>query len=310
MLPSLRRISDRFVSEASAWLGTRENLGFKVISYVKPDTFNLQTGFGAGVTCIMPEGISGKIIEAQQQNRKITTIYVKDPKSSEGIAYVITIDIDRGRVDRKLSSPELLLDPWLKKQYSTHHEYLSPTFYLRSIKLFDVLDAPFLPLGGRPFGNHYEHAFLKRQEEITASFGYSRRFKSLVSCLAPQLDPETCVRFENGMHKLWEHELWMRRRIQFTEAEQVLSGARLEVTLVEVHDCGYFHDETLMEECTWTDADQNVVARGKVCCDWGDQKPSVGIYVFGEYFCREDGDRLLNCFKDKVVKDLRGTKLN
>lgn len=312
MFTAVRRISDRVVSEAAAWLGTRERLAFEYLRTVKGK--DLERYFAdfpdphVMLRRVLPDGVSQQLIKATQADRRILCIFFIDPKRAIGDEYVITIDLDRERVDRALSSPQLLLDPWLKKQYSTYHEHVSPSSYLRRIKLFDVLDAPFSPFGGRPFQDRYEHAFLKRQETITESFGYSRRFESLVSCLAPQLDPVDRMRFKSAMQNLWEHECWMRRRVSLAEAEQALYAAHLDVTLVEVEREDVMGDpETLIQECAWTDVHQNVIARGEVVRDgWSKNSDQlVGLYVFGEYFCREDGERLLKCFRERTEKDLR-----
>lgn len=311
MFSSLRRISDRFTSEAAAWLGTREKLSFEYLRTVKGK--DLEQYFAdlpdprIMFRRVLPFGLDQQLIEAVQGGRKIFCLFLIDRTPAIGGEYVITIDLDRGRVDRALSSPQLLLDPWLKKQYSTHHEYLSSSSYMRENKLLEALDASFAPFGGRPFRDHYERLFLKRQEKITALFGHSRRFESLLFYLAPKLDFETRARFKSGMHKLWEHECWMRRRVTFAEAESALSTAHLDVELVEVDRVDAMGDlEILCQRCAWTDKDQNVIAHAEVCYDvFSHQRSNVGIYVFGEYFCHEDADRLLNCFHERTETDSR-----
>lgn len=311
MFTAVRRISDRVASEAAAWLGTRERLAFEYLRTVKGK--DLERYFAdfpdphVMLRRVLPDGVSRQLIEASQMGRRILCIFLIDSRGAIGDEYVITIDLDRGRVDRALSSPQLLLDPWLKKQYSTHYEYLSSSSYMRENKFLEALDAPFAPFGGRPFRDHYERSFLKRQEKITALFGHSRRFESLLFYLAPKLDSETCARFKSGMHKLWEYECWMRRRVTFAEAESALCAARLDVELVEVDRVDVMGDpETLLQRCTWTDKDQNVIARAEVCHDvFSNQRSNVGMYVFGEYFCHEDADRLLNCFHMRTETDSR-----
>ena len=59
----VRRISDRVISEAAAWFGAHEDLGFKVISYVRPTTISVYMGESTGVTDILPKGIVDQILE-------------------------------------------------------------------------------------------------------------------------------------------------------------------------------------------------------------------------------------------------------
>ncbi len=308
----LRRVSDRFSSEASAWLGVREKLSLQLVRSVKSHELNHYfAGFPdpqIAMHRVLPDGLREKLLDAVKKDRRFLSLFLFDPKRSTGDEYILTIDTDRGRVDRELSSPSLLLDPWLKKQYTTYYEYISPTSYFHHRTFFDLLDAPFRPFGGRPFGNLYEQTFLKRQEEIAELHGYSRRFASLVYCLAPQLDSETRVRFRCGMQNLWKHECWMRRRVTFAEAEQALSAAYLHITHAEVQRKDAVGDsEVLLEQCLWTDEDGNVIARREVCCDdWGDQQLHIGIHVFGEYFCHEDAERLQKCFRKKTETGSRG----
>ncbi|MCX6715374.1 MAG: hypothetical protein NTX72_06220 [Candidatus Uhrbacteria bacterium] len=311
MLSSLRRISDRFVSEASAWLGAHERLTFEVVRCVKGD--DLERYFAnfpdphVMLRRVLPNGISQQLIRAGQKGRKILCMFMIDLKGAIGDEYVITIDMDRRRVDRKLSSPELLLDPWFKPRDEPWFGELVYSADVRHSELIDLLDIPFVGLGGRPFRSHYEHRFFKRQNQISESFGYSRRFASLFSRLAPQLDPETCLLFRRALGNLWTHEQWMRRKVDLVDAERALSEAHLDVTFVCLKDHGYFQDEMLTQVCIWTDADENVIAQAEVSCnDYGvDRKPYASVYVFGSSFGREDGIRLLNCFKDKTETNLR-----
>ena len=302
----VRRISDRVISEAAAWFGAHEDLGFKVISYVRPTTISVYMGESTGVTDIRPKGIVDQILEASQRGRSLSTIFVKDPKMPIDVAYVITIDMDLRRVDRKLSSPELLLDPWLKPRTEPWFGELIYSADVQHSQMIDLLDTPFVGLGGRPFRAHYEHRFFKRQNQITESFGYSRRFDSLFLCLAPQLDLGTCLLLRCALGNLWTHEQWMRRKVDLMDAERALSEAHLDVTLVHIEDHGYFHDEVLTQVCVWTDADQNVIAQAEVTYDEFPKKQTfVSLCVFGSIFSREEANRLLKCFKDKTEIDMR-----
>lgn len=307
MLTSLRRVSDRLVSEAGAWLGKPEKLGLKVISYVKPDTLSLQTGFGAGVTCVMPEGISGKIIEAQQQNRKIMTIYVKDPKTSEGIAYVITIDVDRERVDRELSSWQLLEDYWgwhrgLPKTADVP-DWKDDTSDDYHVNLLDFLYA-FGIFAVDPAQQRYRRMFLARQAIIAKAYGYSHRFESLVSCLVSQLDPETCGLFTRAMKNLWKHEQWLERKVDFGEAKRVLSVTPKQIQTYD-HNAQYWemHDPgPQIAEHRWIDEEGNRIAFAEVFGDGANpksSKTSAKVYVFGSLFAGEEADSLLGCFSKK-----------
>lgn len=311
MFSTVRRISDRFMSEASAWLGAHESFTFEVVRCVKGD--DLEKYFAnfpdphVVLRRVLPNGITQQLIETRQKGRKILCIFLIDLKRAIGDEYVITIDMDRRRVDRKLSSPELLLDPWLKPRDEPWFGELVYSADVRHSELIDLLDIPFMGLGGRPFRNGYEHRFFKRQNQISESFGYSRRFASLFLCLAPQLDPGTRMLFRCALGNLWAHEQWMRRKVELVDAERALSKAHLDVKFVRVKDYGYFHDEMLTQACVWTDADGNMIAQAEVCSyDYdSDAKPHAVVYVFGSSFGREDGIRLLNCFKDKTETNLR-----
>ena len=304
----LLRAFDVAREETSAWLGKSEHQAYAALHCT-----NELEDYWKGR--IEPK-LAKKIQKAFAKKRELTLIFASPRQTSFDPIQVLTIDRVRGRVDRALSSDELLRDPWYEMpairtaDLKTLADPDSRDNLFSGRVLQDVVFSVVM-LGTMPAMALYQHGYLARQRQFERKNGYSRHFASIVAWFSPMLEPEMRILLKSSLQSLWKHEQWMKRQVDLVEAELSLCKANLHVSYY-TPDLEYrepYEPGPTTGDCEWLNEDGVRIAHATLFVDQcGDTPGEViieSLCVFGSYFRDADARRLATCFKKKIVRDKR-----
>lgn len=306
MSSSLLRVFDLGAEEISAWLGRPEQMAYFYVHH----TDILEPYWESRID----KYLLSKLKQAFAEKRRLRLIFASRCQTSFDTVLVLTIDRRLGRVDRELSSEELLRDMWefapiktadLKSAFSPDQpKHVDTREMVEIVKQLTLLPGRFA----------YQYYFCKRQREIEQSLGYSRRFTSLVTWFSPVLEPETQILLKQSLQSLWKHEQWMKRKVDLAEAEQALSDAHVTCTQwdYDPDDWDSPNDPGPMtERCEWVDEDGNRIANAYFYADYREEFKDVQhvhLRVFGTCFYGKEAEDLVVHYKSITVHDKRSLK--
>src|SRR3989338_4117032 len=314
MFKDVRKLGKKARNEVYAWLGTIESLSYKVdcITDHIPEYAHQHLSFDLGTS----------IPAALREGRLLLLIFLRTNASLDAGWHVLTIDRVTCRVDRWLSSAEVLRDPNDDFPYLITVDDVRPSLsealedrsVIRIVhSAVSLLSLPIV-LARFPLERVYRTWFQHRQEEITASQGYSRRFASVVACVGTQLDTETRAVLQKSMLTLWKFEQSLKRTVDVTEAETVLMRADVCVTQSNNPlDWQPYDPGPLVESWAWTDHEGEVIASGCVYQDLQAKSldaTTTHLRVLGSFFEGVDAEQLCACHHKKTVIDKRNASVH
>ena len=285
MWQQLHRLARRIGNEASALMGMKESLPFEVVFVT--EQLPGYTG------CVIESYLMGRLIAAFRRGRHLRMILLHDRTKASFHTFVLTIDLDRGRVDRNLSSRALLRNPWDMEFPRADDADEHPN-------AIDIAYA-FAALAFSPIQTQYRKFFLARQKTFEADYGYSRRFASLESCLSKQLDHETQSSVRSALYELWCHEQRMTCTVSYEYAQKLLRACDVYVRddkdpYWEMYDSG-----PLTSLWMWIDKRGEDCARAYVYSRVNDpSNVDVRVGVYGSIFTGEQAQILCACYAQKI----------
>lgn len=304
VLKQLVRATSRVAEEASGWVGSTERRAFALVLVSKGLDDYWTKRVGDKLLC---KNISAALADG----RDLILLFASPRQSSFDKVQILTIDREIGRVDRSLSSGELLRDAWDRPLVLSDVSYVPKTGRDSSaVRLRDTAIGVAM-LGMYPLRSLYHQRFLARQDTIEETLGYSRRFASIVEWFSPALDPEMRRTLNSALHALWLHDKWLARVVDLAEAEQALSHAWLRETLQD-HDpenWEYYEPGPTTGDQEWFNEQGVRIARATLYVHRHGEEPGAvvldSLSVFGSIFYEGDAQRLTTCFKTKTIRDLR-----
>jgi hypothetical protein len=305
MLKSMSPLVQKVKKEVFAWFGISEPVSYRVV-----EVSNTMPGYAYPH---LTSDLATAIPAALRDKRELCMIFLSHAPEPGAGWYVITIDRVLGRVDRWLSSDEVL---YSRDQFFSSQEESQKPEEVKSSRVYKIASISFalltLPITLLiiPAEQEYRRLRASREQVLERSLGWSSHFATIAVCVGNQLDTETRALFLKSLHALWNHEQLMQSKIVLIDAETLLSQTDV-FTVRRDADTEYLEMDDhgpCIESWSWKNRHGDEIASAKVFRDLSSETlgaRTARVQVYGSTFHDADAQHLLTCFHHQTIVNRR-----